>query len=128
MKYLIFVTGPPYGSQNAISALLFVKSVFLMNHSVKKIFFYSSGVYNASSMLSPPESEWNILLEWGKLKKKYDLQLCVCPSSSYRRGIVSDKIAIQFGYFKGCFSSYFQWMSLSELAYSINNYDRIIQF
>ncbi|WP_075434146.1 sulfurtransferase complex subunit TusD [Buchnera aphidicola] len=128
MNYIVFVTGAPYGTQNSVTAYLFVKSVFLLHHYVKKIFFYSSGVYNANSMIFPSLDEFNILHAWIRLKKKYSCKLCVCPSSSYRRGVLSNKSAIKYGCLQGNFSSHFQWMSSSEMAFNIHHGDRIVQF
>ncbi|VFP83833.1 sulfurtransferase complex subunit TusD [Buchnera aphidicola] len=128
MRYIVFVTGLPYGTQNAITAFLFIKSIILSNFYIKKVFFYASGVYNANCMIYPPENEFNILNGWINLKKKYNIPLCVCPSSSYRRGILLHKSINKIKKIKSNFSSSFQWMTLSELSYSIHDSDRIIQF
>ncbi|VFP88753.1 Sulfurtransferase TusD [Buchnera aphidicola (Cinara piceae)] len=129
MNYILFVTGPPYGTQNSITAFLFVRSILLLNHHIKKIFFYASGVYNASIMISPPINEFNILNGWMHLKKKYNLELCICPGSAYRRGILSsNKSTIKYKDIQGICSSSFKLTSLNEFSYSINNCDRIIQF
>ncbi|VFP81634.1 sulfurtransferase complex subunit TusD [Buchnera aphidicola] len=128
MNFILFVSGPPYGTQNSITAFLFVKSILFLNHHIKKIFFYASGVYNANAMISPPINEFNILKGWLNLKKKYNLKLCICPGSAYRRGILLDKSIIKPKYIQEIYSSSFNLTSLNELSYSINNCDRIIQF
>ncbi|ABJ90803.1 sulfurtransferase complex subunit TusD [Buchnera aphidicola] len=130
MNYLIFVCAPPYSMQNSITAYMFAKSLFLLNYRVKKVFFYASGIYNANCMIPTEENEFNILNEWINLKKKYNFKLCVCPSAAYKRGLLSNThtSTLKLGYKYNFFSSSFQWMSLSELSYSIHDYDRIIQF
>ncbi|VFP81256.1 Sulfurtransferase TusD [Buchnera aphidicola (Cinara kochiana kochiana)] len=128
MSYIILVTGLPYGTQNAITAFLFIKSIILLNFCIKKVFFYASGVYNANCMMYPPEHEFNILQGWINLKKKYKIPLCVCPSSAYRRGILLNEFVSDAEKIKENFSSSFQWMTLSELSYSMHDCDRIIQF
>lgn len=128
MKYIILVTESPYGMQHSVTALLFTKAIFSLNHYVEKIFFYSSGIYNSNCMILPSKNEFNILNSWINLKKKFHLDLCVCPNSSFRRGILSDKVARKNGYSSSIFSSYFDWMNLHELASCIRSCDRVVQF
>ncbi|VFP78343.1 Sulfurtransferase TusD [Buchnera aphidicola (Cinara cuneomaculata)] len=128
MNYIVFVTGLPYGTQNAITAFLFIKSIILSNFCIKKVFFYASGVYNANCMMHPPKHEFNILRGWIQLKKKYNISLCVCPSSAYRRGIFLSESMNKIEKIQHNVSSIFNWITLSELSHSIHDCDRIIQF
>lgn len=128
MKYIIFVTGPPYGTQNAISSFLFSKALLFEKHQIEKIFFYANGTYNANKMLYPDIDDFNIFSEWIKLHKKHKIQLCICSGSAYRRGILSDNIGKKLGFFSGNLSNFFILTGLSELSISIHKCDRIIQF
>ncbi|AEH39925.1 sulfur transfer complex subunit TusD [Buchnera aphidicola (Cinara tujafilina)] len=128
MKYIIFVTDPPYGTQNSSTSFSFAKALLLQRFSLKCVFFYFSGVYNANYMLSPAVDEFNIIKSWVVLKKKYKIKLYVCSSAAYRRGVINDQTALELGYSNGNFSSYFEWFSLNELAFLIHSCDRIIQF
>lgn len=122
------VTGPPYGTQNAITAFLFSKSVLKLNFNISKIFFYASGVYNANCMINPPDNEFNVLHGWISLKKNHNIRLCVCPGSAYRRGILSNESSKKIKKNQKIFSSFFKCMTLTELSYSIHTCDRVVQF
>ncbi|VFP77928.1 sulfurtransferase complex subunit TusD [Buchnera aphidicola] len=128
MNYIVIVTGPPYDTQNSISAFLFSKSVLELNFSVSKIFFYASGVYNSNSMINLPSNEFNVLNGWISLKKTYNIQLCICPSSACRRGILSNESTKKIKNYQKIFSSFFKCVTLMELSFSIHTCDRIVQF
>ncbi|WP_075432288.1 sulfurtransferase complex subunit TusD [Buchnera aphidicola] len=128
MKFIIFVTGPPYGAQNSSTSFLFSKSLLSQNFSLKGVFFYFSAVYNANDMLYPTTDDFNIIQSWVLLKKKYNINLYLCSSAAHRRGVIDDDTALKLGYLKGNFSSYFEWFSLYELALLTCSCDRIIQF
>ncbi|WP_343126510.1 sulfurtransferase complex subunit TusD [Buchnera aphidicola] len=128
MKYILTVSGPPYGTQNANSALLFAHSVILKKHTLRSIFFYSSGVYHSNSMIFPSKDELNFLKKWSNLFLIYQVNLYVCVNSAYQRGILPKKIALKLGFLEGNFSKFFKLVGLSVLSFEIQKCDRFLQF
>lgn len=128
MKYTILVTGPPYGTQNSISAFLFSKQLILENFFLESIFFYATGVYNANCLIYPEKDEHNLMNLWVSLKKNFNVVLNVCISSAYRRGILSNEIAVKTNNLSGNLSNSFNLVGLNDLSVSILASDRIIKF
>lgn len=128
MKFIVFVTDPPYGTQNSNTSFLFSQELLEQRHTLACVFFYCSAVYNANYLLNPAFDEFNIIKAWVNLKKKYNIKLFVCSSAAHRRGVIDDNTALQLGYLKGNFSSDFEWFSLNELALLTFSCDRVVQF
>ncbi|CUR53329.1 sulfurtransferase complex subunit TusD [Buchnera aphidicola] len=128
MKYILTVSGPPYGTQNSNSALLFARALILKKHQLKSIFFYSLGVYNANSMIYPSQDEFNIIKSFIKLSFLHQIKLYICMNSAYQKGILSKEMALKLGFLDGNLSKNFQLTGLSTLAVQIYKCDRFIQF
>lgn len=129
MNYTILVTGPPYGTQNSRTAFLFSKALISLKHSLKSVFFYASGVYNANFFINPSEDEFNIFKFWLSLKKDFDVTLNVCMSSSYKRGVLTDIMSKNLGFnVSGNFSKYFNMVGLNDLFCSVLLSDRFMKF
>lgn len=128
MNYTVLVTGSAYGTQNASTALLFCQSLIKMRHTLNSVFFYCDGVFNANSFNKSAIDEFNLLIGWEKLNKKYKVKLYVCISAALRRGVIEDEKLSDSKIKKGNFSNFFQLTGLVELANSIRFSDRIIQF
>lgn len=70
MKFVILVTGPPYGTQYANSAWLFANAVVNTGHTLHNIFFYREGIYNANYFSMPENDEHDLVRSWILFKKK----------------------------------------------------------
>jgi len=128
MNYTILVTGSAYGTQNASTAFLFCQSLIKMCHTLNSVFFYCDGVLNANSFNQSAIDEFNLLKGWENLNRKHKVRLYVCISSALRRGITENANMSSTKFKNSNFSSFFDLSGLIELANSIKNSDRIIQF
>ncbi|WP_343189417.1 sulfurtransferase complex subunit TusD [Buchnera aphidicola] len=123
MKYLIIVTGPPYGTQNSNTSFLFSKSVIKLGHILYSIFFHFDGVLNANNLISPNNDEFNILQAWKDLYVNYNVKLNLCYSAAMRRGVIKN-IKKKYSNISSCF----KLTGLMKLGFCINKCDRVIQF
>ncbi|CAL4325188.1 sulfurtransferase complex subunit TusD [Buchnera aphidicola] len=123
MKYMLVITGPIYGNQNAITGLLFARNLFSSGNNISSIFFYCNGVTNANINYSPDYNEFNLLQAWIDLHKKFRVKLKICTSAALRRGVISNKKKNM-----NQISIHFQFIGLIEIVQEMKNCDRIIQF
>ncbi|MBK4775770.1 sulfurtransferase complex subunit TusD [Candidatus Pantoea edessiphila] len=128
MNYSLLVTGPPFGSQNATSALLFSYALLKEGHKLSSIFFYREGVLNANLFIIIPKNEFNLLKAWQDLNKKEGVLLKICISSAFYRGILNAQEAEHRYCFLGNLQLGFNFSSLRSLAADIVKSDRVVQF
>lgn len=121
LSYLLLVTGPAYGSQQASSAYQFACEL-VKHHQLQSIFFFQEGVYNANPFISPASDEFDLVRAWEKLAKTHQVELHLCVSAALRRGIAESKEITS------TVSSSFNISSLSELAAFMLSCDRVVQF
>ncbi|PPI88536.1 sulfurtransferase complex subunit TusD [Candidatus Pantoea edessiphila] len=128
MNYNLLVTGPPYGTQHATSALLFSRALLKAGHKLKSIFFYREGVLNANQFIIIPKNEFNLITAWKNLSREQEISLNICISSSFYRGILNAQEAENKFYSSGNLQPGFYFSGLRALAEAISNCDRIVQF
>ncbi|BAP58573.1 sulfurtransferase complex subunit TusD [Candidatus Tachikawaea gelatinosa] len=130
-RYIILVTGPPYGTQQSSSAYLFAKTILFMKCcQLDSIFFYREGTTNANYFLSLPHDEHNLVLYWKELSEKFDVKLNICISSALKRGIFNKKNHVN-QYKKDIKTNViqgFQLSGLTTLFKSMLHCDRMVQF
>jgi tRNA 2-thiouridine synthesizing protein D len=76
MKFAIQVNAAP-NTPASLSALGFIEAALVAGHEVVRVFFYHDGVYCASG----PN-------EWSRLAREKRIDLVVCVSAAYRRGVI----------------------------------------
>ncbi|CUR53518.1 Sulfurtransferase TusD [Serratia symbiotica] len=128
LNYCLFVTGPPYGTQNSSTAYQFANALLLRNHILSSIFFYHEGVLNANTLTSPASDEFNLVKSWEELSQKYNIILNVCISAALRRGIINLKQLQKQNFLLTNFKNSFNFVGLSALAEALITCDRVIQF
>ncbi|PPI86480.1 sulfurtransferase complex subunit TusD [Candidatus Pantoea edessiphila] len=128
MNYNLLVMGPPYGTQNATSALLFAQALLKAGHNLKSIFFYREGVLNANQFITIPHNEFNIIHEWQNLNRTQGVLLNICISSAFYRGILDTPESEHLHCSSGNLQSGFNFSGLKSLAEAIVNCDRVVQF
>ena len=90
MKFSIVVYAAPYSSEAATTALRFSRALLEAGHEIYRLFFFSDGVHNASSLAITPQDEINVQKQWEKLIRAYDIDSVACVSSAIKRGILND--------------------------------------
>ncbi|WWP00984.1 MAG: sulfurtransferase complex subunit TusD [Candidatus Dasytiphilus stammeri] len=132
MRFVLLVTGPAYGTQNATSAFLFANALISNNHKLLCVFFYGEGIYNANKLTSPASDEFDLVRAWHKLHLEQGVNLYVCSSAAMRRGLINiQSINKTIGSQPNMVSnlqSGFVITGLSSLAQTILHCDRLVQF
>ncbi len=124
----VLVTGPAYGSQDALTAFHYVKAALELGHVIQRVFFYNDGVLNGSKLISPAADEFDLYNAWLALAKKYKFGLDVCAAAALRRGIIDKTEAEKSDRASFNLELPFQLTGLGQLAESIVTADRVIQF
>ncbi|QJC30517.1 sulfurtransferase complex subunit TusD [Enterobacteriaceae endosymbiont of Neohaemonia nigricornis] len=129
MVFILLVTSAPFGTQNAYSAYFFAQTLIKEKYTLKSIFFYRDGVFNANKHFII-SNKFNLTKSWIELSIKYNVDLHVCVNSSIIRGLLKkeymDNMCMnQQNIF---INKTFKIISLTTLAISILDCDRLVQF
>lgn len=87
-SFTLIVTKSPFDSRNAENAIAFCQAALNTGYKIEQVFFYQSGVQNASHLLLPGSDEFNVREQWLALHNQYGLRLNVCTTAGARRGVV----------------------------------------
>lgn len=128
MRFVLLVTGPAYGTQQASSALQFAQALLEAGHQLDCVFFYREGVYNASLLNAPASDEVNLGAQWQRLHQQQDVALHICVAAALRRGITDQEQATLLHLPVANLQTGFQLSGLGELAQAVLRCDRLIQF
>ncbi|BBB26226.1 sulfurtransferase complex subunit TusD [Amphritea japonica] len=128
MIFSIVVTGAPYSSQAADSALRYCKSLLKLEHQIHRVFFYADAVHNGSELAAPPQDETNIPTEWAALSQAHNLDLVVCIAAAVRRGVLDESEASRYEKSGHNLTSPFVLSGLGQLVEAGIVSDRVVTF
>jgi len=128
MNYSIAIYGGPYSDQASHSALHFARATLERGHLISRVFFYHDGVYNSSSLVSPPQDEVNVPAQWQSLAKEHDIELVVCIAAAVRRGLLDEKEAKRYSKAGHNLAEGFTLSGLGQLVDAGLNSDKLITF
>lgn len=89
MKFSLVIYAAPYSTEAAGSAYRFAKAVLDEGHEIYRLFFYSDGVHNTSSLSVSAQDEFDLPEHWHELIDRYDLDSVACVSSAIKRGVIN---------------------------------------
>ena len=127
MIFSLAIYAPPT-SESSLSALRFAQAAIANEHSIFRVFFYSEGVYNGSSLTEIPQDEFNVLKAWLELKAKSNCELCVCIAASVKRGIFTQTEAERYDRHTESLLEDFNLVGLGDLVEASTQADRTICF
>ncbi|MGO2502250.1 MAG: sulfurtransferase complex subunit TusD, partial [Cobetia marina] len=81
MRYALAVYGGPYSQQASHSALRLAEALLARGHRLSTVFFYHDGVYNAATMMAPPQDEPHLRDRWIALAEQGETRLQVCVAA-----------------------------------------------
>lgn len=128
MIFSIVITGAPYSSQSADSALRYCQSLLKLGHQIHRVFFYADGVHNGSALAAPPQDENNIPAEWSKLATEHNLDLVVCIAAAVRRGVLDANEARRYEKPAANLDQGFTLSGLGQLVEAGIVSDRVVTF
>ncbi|CAL1329053.1 sulfurtransferase complex subunit TusD [Candidatus Providencia siddallii] len=126
LTYSLIITGPPYGTQKALSAYHFANALLHKKHILKTIFFYQEGVLNGNKFIFMDSNELNLNEAWQQIAKKSGCKIQICGSASLRRGVISKEQSLLSNIYN--LADNFTITGLISFAEAILNSDRTIQF
>lgn len=127
MKFTIAIYSPPQ-SPASRRALRFSQAVIASKHSIKRLFFYQQGIYNAVSSLVIPQDELDIHQEWQFFIEENKLDAVVCIAAALRRGQLDVTEAKRYKKVAATISAPWQLAGLGQLHEAIQESDRFITF
>jgi tRNA 2-thiouridine synthesizing protein D len=128
MQLSLLILGAPYSSQSVSTALRFANAALNTGHSLYRVFFYHDAVNCGNSLISPPQDEQNLPLEWQDLAKSHNIELIVCVSSALKRGVLDTTEAERYNKQHHNLSENFEISGLGQLVDASIHSDRIITF
>lgn len=128
MRFVLLVTGPAYGTQQASSAFQFANALLDLGHQLDCVFFYRDGVANANQFTVPASDETHLVDDWQRLGQQHGVTLLVCVTAALRRGIIDVTQAQQLQLPASNLQTGFTLAGLGELAQAALRCDRLIQF
>jgi tRNA 2-thiouridine synthesizing protein D len=91
--FTLMVSRGPFEHRNAENALAFCYGAVSQGHTISQVFFYQSGVHNASALLTPHNDDIKLYEKWCALHSELGIRLNVCVSAASRRGVVDEQLA-----------------------------------
>ena len=116
MKISVLIQEGPYNHEASDSAYNFIQAALAKGHTIRGIFFYDDGVYNATELMDPPQDDRHISKRWSELGAK-GIDMIVCVAAAKRRGI-TDQVLVPNIRISG----------LGQLASMIDECDRFVTF
>lgn len=129
LRYVLLVTGPAYGTQQATSAYQFSQALVESGHQIDSIFFYREGIGNANQLVSPASDEFDLVRAWQALAEQQSIVLNVCVAAALRRGVIDAQEAeLRQALAAANLQPGFVLSGLGTLAEAMLTSDRVIQF
>ncbi|MCV6613139.1 MAG: sulfurtransferase complex subunit TusD [Amphritea sp.] len=128
MIFSLVITGAPYSTQCADTALRFARSVLQQGHTLHRVFFYADGVHSGSALAAPPQDEFNIPQAWAELAHEHQLDLVVCIAAAVRRGVLDSNEARRYEKDGHNLASDFTLSGLGQLVEAGIVSDRVVTF
>ncbi|MDD9889688.1 MAG: sulfurtransferase complex subunit TusD [Gammaproteobacteria bacterium] len=128
MKFSIVVYAAPYSSEAASTAYNFTKTLLDEGHEVYRLFFFSDGVHNASSLAITPQDETNLQKFWDALIQNHELDSVVCVTSAVKRGIINQQEAERHELAATSLLASSEIAGLGQLIDAAINSDRVVNF
>jgi tRNA 2-thiouridine synthesizing protein D len=91
-RFTIMVSKGPFEYRNAENALKFCYAAIEQGYVIEQVFFYQSGVQNASVLLRPNTGEVQVYENWCTLHERLGISLNVCVTAASRRGVLSTEL------------------------------------
>lgn len=129
LRYVLLVTGPAYGTQQATSAYQFSQALIEEGHQIESVFFYREGINNANQLVSPASDEFDLVRAWQQLAEQQNIMLNVCVAAALRRGVIDRQEAeLRNAPTIANLQAGFALSGLGALAEAMLTCDRVIQF
>lgn len=127
MIFSLSIQSTPF-SAASFSALQFAEALLLQGHQLYRGFFYHEGVYHGSSLVCPPQGEFDPIEGWRRLQTTYHLDLVVCIAAALKRGILDAGEAERYEKVASNLHPEFQLSGLGQWVDAVVHSDRVLTF
>jgi len=121
-KLAVIVTSPP-NSHLTKTAYNVINQALLTDIKIVGVFFYQSGVLNASRYLAIPSDEYPIMNKWETLNSQFKLPLYLCSTAAEKHGLIDEADINSTHLIRGEYTI----AGLGELVELTNQADRVLQ-
>lgn len=128
MIFSLVITGAPYSTQCADTALRYARSLLQQGHTLHRVFFYADGVHAGSALACPPQDEFNIPEAWAELAQQHQLDLVVCIAAAVRRGVLDANESRRYEKHGSNLADSFVLSGLGQLVEAGILSDRVVTF
>ncbi len=128
MKLTVVIHTAPWNGQAAGTALRFCKAALAAGHSIHRLFFYSDGVHNTTTLAVPAQDESDLPAAWRELIEAHEIDTVSCVSSALKRGIINSREAERHGRDCANLSDRAELSGLGQLIEATVASDRVINF
>lgn len=128
MKYTIIILGAPESSQGSRTAWHFCQALLQSQHTLERLFFYSDGVHNSTTLASPPQDELDLPNAWAELIRQHQLDAVVCIAAALKRGLMDATEQQRYRKSAANLGAEFQLSGLGQLIDACRMSDRTVTF
>jgi tRNA 2-thiouridine synthesizing protein D len=121
-KMAIIITTPPT-SHFTQTAFQLIKDALSQKIDLIGVFFYQSGVLNASQHLSIPNDEFPLHKKWQQLNKEHSVPFYLCSTAAEKHGLINEESPMN----TDLMSNAFIIAGLGELVELTLKADRVVQ-
>lgn len=128
MIFSLAIYAAPYSSQASHTAYRFAIALLANKHQLYRVFFYHDGVHNSSALITSPQDEINLTLNWQQLGKDYNVDLVVCVAAALKRGVLNEDEAKRYDKPTHNLHKNFEISGLGQLIDAAVTSDKLITF
>ena len=119
--FTIMVSKNPADARNAENAIAFCHAALNSGHKIEQVFFYRSGVQNASTYLSSLAGEFSHRQAWLDLANNHSVKLNVCHTAAEKRAMRGKVLDAKQNESSGNIEAPFELAGLSDYFIALNN-------
>ena len=128
MKFSLLVLGAPYSTQSVGTALRYANAVIDKGHQLYRVFFYHDAVNTANELITPPQDDINLPLQWQQLAEQHQIDLVVCIASALKRGTINQTESERYEKRTHNLLPGFDISGLGQLVEAMVESDRLVSF
>ena len=127
-SFTLLLTQAPLANGSHYAALDFARALLNEGHQLRNVFFYQEACYVALSGQTPIQGQTPLAHEWRTLAIQHNFPLQVCIANALRRGLVDSREQQRYQLEHITLDEGFSLTGLGEIASSIQESDRVLQF
>lgn len=124
----VMVTGSPFTTQSAQTALSFCAAAIAAGHQLYRVFFYEDGVHVGGNLSISPQDERNLNADWSQFVQEHQLDAVICVASALKRGVLNEDEAKRYEKPAYNLADGFDLSGLGQWVDACIHSDRVVSF